>query len=628
MYIRKTANRYRGKERTNYLLVESVRTEKGPRQKTVCSLGNLEPRPAAEWLAMAHRIEDALVGQGYLLADDSAAVERLVRRAKSACQRDHGRVTLAAPCQSVTDAGEVVAVRVNGVRTECFRAAGPVHVGVQFWKRLGMGAVLQDVGLSERAQRLTCAMTMNRLISPASEHAMPDWFNGAALADILGEDMFGVSDDALYRNLDVLHPQRQRLESALAERERTLFNLPSSLLLYDLTSTYFEGAAEANEKARRGYSRDKRPDCKQVVIGLVIGAEGFPLAHEVFPGNLRDSQSLGPMLDALHQRHRLAPGQTVVVDRGMAFDDNLAQIRSRGLHYVVASRQSERDDWLAEFEDLAGFEDVHREPSPQNPSQRKSRVRVKRCEGHDHTVVLCLSDGRQNKDRAIRQKHEQRLLTDIDKLSTRIANGRLTEPLKIAAAIGRLRERYPRVARYYRMDYDTQQRRLQVCRDEQRYELAAELDGAYILKTDRQDLSAEEAWRIYMALTRAESAFRAMKSPLAERPVFHQLTERVETHIFLCVLAYHLLVAIENTLRDRGEHTSWATVRDALASHQICTVLLPAENGDLLHIRQAGTPEPEHRRLYRLLNVPSEVIPQRRTWIRQPRQSSDDKRPF
>lgn len=620
MYIRKTTSRYKDRSYTNYLLVESVRTEKGPRQRTVCSLGNLEPRPAVEWLRLAHRIEDALVGQGQLLGDGGEEVDRVVRRAKAACKRRHARDVLPETSEATTDSDEVIAVHVKDVRAERFRAAGPVHVGVQFWKRLNLAAILQDIGFPERARMLTCSMTMNRLIWPRSEHAMPDWFEQAAVADIIGEDLIGVSDDALYRNLDVLYPERRRIESALAERERTLFSLEPAVFLYDLTSTYFEGTAESNYKARRGYSRDKRPDCKQVVVGLVIGREGFPLAHEVFPGNMRDTESLGPMLDALHERNRLLPGQTVVVDRGMAFDDNLAEIRSRRLHYVVATRQDERNDWLTEFEDLDGFQEVHREPSPRNPNQKKTRVRVKRCEGNGETMVLCLSDGRQTKDRAIREKHEQRLLTDIDKLRRRIANGRLVDPMKIGEAIGRLRERYPRVARYYRMQYDAEQKLLQVRRDEQRYAVAQELDGAYMLRTDRDDLSADEAWRIYTALTRAEAAFRAMKSPLAERPIFHHLTHRVETHIFLCVLAYHLLVAIENTLRDRSKHTSWATVRDALSSHQICTVVLPADNGDVLHIRQAGTPEPIHRRLYGLLNIPAEIIPQRRTWVRRSRQ--------
>jgi len=171
-----------------------------------------------------------------------------------------------------------------------------------------------------------------------------------------------------------LHPERERIESALCERERTLFNLDQTIYLYDLTSTYFEGQALANPKAKHGYSRDKRPDCKQVVVGLVVNRDGFPQAHEVFEGNRADRTTLTAMLDLLDTRVGLKAGQTVVVERGMAFDDNLAELKSRKLHYVVASRQSERDTWLAEFEDLCGFEEVLRLPSPRNPFQKKSQI--------------------------------------------------------------------------------------------------------------------------------------------------------------------------------------------------------------------------------------------------------------
>jgi hypothetical protein len=212
--------------------------------------------------------------------------------------------------------------------------------------RMGLDEILEAVGLSDRARIVTCAMVLNRLIQPKSEHAMPDWIRQTALDDILGVDFTTLADDALYRNLDRLHPNRVAIETALVERERTLFNLDQTVYLYDLTSTYFEGMAMANPKAKRGYSRDKRPDCKQVVVGLAINRDGFPIAHEVFEGNMGDNRSLGPMLDGMDRRAPLQAGQTVVVDRGMAFDDNLEEIRSRQLHYIVASRQAERDQWL------------------------------------------------------------------------------------------------------------------------------------------------------------------------------------------------------------------------------------------------------------------------------------------
>jgi transposase len=467
-------------------------------------------------------------------------------------------------------------------------------------------------------------MTLNRLVHPASEHAMPRWIRSTALADILGVDFSTPCDDSLYRNLDRLYPNRATIETALVQRERSLFNLSPTVFFYDLTSTYFEGQALGNAKAKRGYSRDKRPDCKQVVVGLVIGREGFPWAHEIFAGNVQDRQTLGTMLDRLQARVGLPPGTTVVVDRGMAYAENLQQIRDRKLHYVIASRQPERDQWLDEFEDPQGFEEVHREPSPRNPFQKKSTVKVKQLSRDNERWVLCTSSERVAKDRAIREKQEGRFLADVEKLQRRIDRRRLVREVAIGEALGRLKERYPRVARYHMLSYDAAQRRLLHHPNAEKKAKAELLDGGYLLRTDREDLTGPEAWLLYMTLTRAESAFRAMKSPLAERPIFHHLERRVETHIFLCVLAYHLLVAIETTLLGHGLHTSWATVRATLVTHQVVTIVLPTEGGRVLRIRRGTTPEREHQELYRLLKVPEEIIRPQRTWITPPMATRSD----
>jgi hypothetical protein len=202
----------------------------------------------------------------------------------------------------------------------------------------------------------------------------------------------------------------------------------------------------------------------------------------------------------------------------------------------------------------------------------------------------------------------------VGKLQKRVEKGNLVEDAAISEVIGRLKERYPRVARYYKLKCDTRRKILTCKLDEDKMRKAEILDGAYLLKTDRSDLSADEIWRIYMTLTRAEAAFRAMKSPLSERPIFHQVERRVETHIFLCVLAYHLLVAIENTLLHRGIHTSWWTIRQTLRTHQVCTIIIPADNGKVLNIRKASKPEPEIVDLYKLLNIPLEIMQPRKYW--------------
>jgi len=607
MYIRKTTRIYKGKTYTNHLLVESVQTRNGPRQRTICSLGSLEPAPAADWLALAHKLQSALHGQESL-PESAAEIEELSEKAGKGKKRS-----------------EAIVIEPDGITMEEAREAGPVHAGHQIWRQLGIDAILQCAGLSQRACTLTEAMTLNRLIDPLSEHAMPDWIRRTALGDILNEDFSGLVDEALYRNLDRLHPNREPIERELAEREKTLFNLDDTVYLYDLTSTYFEGQAKANPQAKRGYSRDKRGDCKQVVVGLVLDREGFSKAHEVFDGNIQDRSSVNAMLDALEKRTGKKLGTTVIVDRGMAYDENLEQIQKRGLHYLVAGFQPERNQWLDELEDDNGWEDVVRIPSPRNPFQKKTRVQIKRQQKGDIVYILCRSEGREEKDRAIRETHEAKLLRDLTKLQQRVAKGRLKKAEKIQQSIGRLMERYPRVARYYQIAYDSEQQQLSWKELAGKKAIAQKLDGSYVLKTDRQDLTADEIWRTYILLTRVEDAFRDMKSPLMERPIFHHLQNRTQTHIFLCVLAYHLLAAIEHRFLQAGIHTSWWTLRQQLRTHQVATIVLPTTDGRTLKIRKATTPEPSHREIYATLRIPAEVMKPVKTWLLET-VSSDEKK--
>ena len=595
MYLRRTTRRVGDKTYHNYLLVESVATPKGPRQRVICSLGALAPGPKDEWLGTARRLQAALAGQTALVPD--ATVEALAARARPPRPRGPG-----------------LTIDPDRVTFENEREAGPVHVGHQMWRVLQLDTILADAGLSRRAQRLTEVMTLNRLVQPAAEHAMPDWIRRTALADILGMDFTALSDEALYRNLDRLHPQRAQIEQALAARERTLFNLDDTLYLYDLTSTYFEGQCPRNPQAKRGYSRDHRPDCKQVVIGLVLDRDGFPKAHEVFDGNRQDRTTVADMLTRLEERTGRRGGATVVVDRGMAFAENLAQIRARGHHYLVAARYPERGAHQDAFAAEADWTEVVRVPSPRNPGQKKSPVVVKRQTVGDEVHILCRSAARIEKDRAIRDTHEQRLLTDLRKLQARVARGRLRDAGKVQEAIGRLKERYSRVARYYVITSDAATGAVSWTEQAEKKAAARALDGTYLLKTDRQDLADDEVWRLYTLLTRVEAAFRALKSPLMERPIFHHLEHRVQTHIFLCVLAYHLLVAIEKRCLDHGWHTSWATLREQLSTHQVATVVLPAIDGRILKIRKASTPDDVHREIYRVLQVPPEVMTPVKTW--------------
>jgi transposase len=551
-------------------------------------------------------MQAALQGQLSLQAPP-AEMEPLVQRARK------GRVRQQ-PSEKISEQSSIMAIDTDRVETEEHREAGPVHVGHQIWRQLGLGEILRRAGLSERACVLSEVMTLNRLIFPLSELAMADWIRRTAMGDILGTTFSELNEDALYRNLDRLHPKREQIERGLAEREKTLFNLDDMVYLYDLTSTYFEGQAETNPQARRGYSRDKRPDCKQVLVGLVLDRDGFPKAHEIFEGNRQDRSTVDEMLQILEKRTGKHPGSTVVVDRGMAYEENLEQIRAHGLHYLVAGRQSERNEWLDDFEKEADWEEVLRMPSPRNPFQKKSRVQIKRRQKGSEGYLLCLSEGREEKDRAIRVKQEERLIQDIERLKERVEKGHLKKTDKIHQAIGRLQERYPRVARYYRIQYQGEPQILSWQEDIEKKTIAEKLDGSYVLRTDRQDLTADEVWRTYMLLTRVEAAFRSMKSPLLERPIFHHLKHRTQTHIFLCVLAYHLLAAIEKRFLDQGIHTSWWNIRQQLSTHQVATIVLPTSNGMVLRIRKGGAPEPDQKKIYEILKIPCQVMKPIKTW--------------
>ena len=606
MYIRKTKRVYKDKTYINHLLVESVLTPKGPRQRTLCSLGSLKPAPRKDWLALAHKMQAALQGQLSLQAPP-AEMEPLVQMARK------GRVRQQAS-EKISEQSSIIAIDTDRVETEEHREAGPVHVGHQIWRQLGLGEILRRAGLSERACVLSEVMILNRLVFPLSELAMADWIRRTAMGDILGTDFSELNEDVLYRNLDRLYPRREQIERELAQREKTLFNVEDMVSLYDLTSTYFEGQAETNPQAKRGYSRDKRPDCKQVLVGLVLDRDGFPKAHEIFEGNRQDRTTVDEMLQILEKRTGKHPGSTVVVGRGMAYEENLGQIRAHGLHYLVAGRQSERNEWLDDFEQEADWEEVIRIPSPRNPLQKKSRVEIKRRQKGSELYILCLSEGREEKDRAIREKQQEGLIKDLEGLKRRIETGHLKKGEKIHQAIGRLQERYPRVARYYWIQYQAQPQSLSWQEDIEKKAIAEKLDGSYVLRTDRQDLTADEIWRTYMLLTRVGAAFRSMKRPPMERPIFHHLKHRTQTHIFLCILAYHLLAAIEKRFLDQGIHTSWWSIRQQLSTHQVVTIVLPTSNGMALRIRKGGTPDPDQKKIYEVLKIPCQVMKPVKTW--------------
>ncbi len=678
MFIKANKTTVRGKQYTNYLLVETEQTPKGPRHKVVCSLGNMRPAPAEHWRQLAQKIERALSGQLAIEPPDQQ-VEAIIEKI-GAHQPSHQIDTA---IESTTGSALSGQVDVDKVTVEHAREAGPVHVGHQMWLKLGLNGILQELGFDERECALTEILTLNRLVAPGSERATRDWVARTALPDILGAENCLISTNTLYEQLDKLHGLRSKIEDALAQKEQNLLNLDNSLLLYDLTSTYFEGACARNDQAQRGYSRDQRPDCKQVVAGLVLNRDRFPVAHEIFDGNTIDTTTVDQMLDVLDSRAGGArQGRTVIVDRGMSSKENLATIRERGYHYLVATRQQERDEYLADLESGDGWLTFQKLRQGKYITTVLNEVKIKRVaaesvrsvkekkleaveqrfnraakaavaaqeKGEDEelilqrslkavelnrefknakaeleceeSLILCISQGRTLKDRAIREKQEKKFLADLQALENRSEAKTKSTLAKLHERIGRLKERYPRVARYYAITVDDSTNKVSHTELTEKKELAKQLDGSYIIRTDRNDLTDLEIWQTYMLLTRVESAFRDMKTPLMERPIYHHLENRVQTHIFICILAYHLLALVEKLFRDKAIATSWETIRDELTTHQVVTVVMPySHSNKVLRIRKATTPEKAHDEIYGLLGITPEPMPPQKSWTTQESQA-------
>jgi len=645
MFIKRSRKRVGDKVYEYAYLVRTYNTSKGPRHKLEYSLGKIDHIPQEQDREIAAKLEGILAGQISLVGATPVvrklyeSLKPLKGGQKPSIIDDAEHLTLlnngsisssdlvlepVAEVEIVTAEvvhDELIVVnteietvppaalaRSDGLEFEKAREAGSVWIGHNIWEKLELSSILRNQKFSEDEIRLTKILAFNRLIEPASEYATPDWVERTALSDILDSDLSRLNYRKLYGQLDRLHEVRTPIERELFAREVSLFNLDTSIYLYDLTSTYFEGQCASNGSAKFGYSRDKRSDCRQIVIGLMLNKDGFPVGHEIFDGNTSDCTTVEQMVATVTERVGVMQGLTLIVDRGMSDQKNLQMIRTMGHHYIVAAKHTERVKWLAEFESLDGWHEVLRSPQPEDPRTLPTGVKVKVFERGDENFVLCISQGRINKDRAIREKQEKRFLADLAKLEKRTNTGELKKAAKIYESIGRLRERYPRVGRYYEIEFDEVAKKLRWSQDDEKKRRAEQVDGSYVLRTSRKDLGDDEIWRTYMLLTRVEAAFRDLKSPLAMRPIHHQLAHRTEAHVFVCILAYHLLVSIERLLQRSGITRSWESIRKMVSTHQVVSGIVRARDGRAVEIRRDTKTTPEQRAIYDALQIPHQIF--------------------
>ncbi len=571
MFLRQHERIKDGKEHSYWSLVETVRTTDGPRQRTLCYLGELNGSAHARW---------------------QKTVEVF---------NEHGESTQLKLFPSEVEAPDdpnVARVLVKKVRVERTRRFGDCYLGLELWKQLGLEEFfaqhLDGDGADVAWSRVAAVLAINRLCAPGSELAVEQhWYPSTALDDLLHIGKGKINDTRLYRCLDRLLPLKSKIEQHLKQRYGELFQAEFDVLLYDLTSTYVEGAAEENPLMRRGYSRDHRPDCEQLVLALIVNPDGFPFSYEVFDGNRADVTTVETILRTVERKHGKAR-RVWIFDRGVVSEENLVAIRKRGGEYLVGTirsklKQFEAELWKDDFEKI-------------RPDVEVKQIQIP---GGEETYILCRTLRRKEKEKAIRSHFVAKIEKALTGLEKRIAEGKLKDRDKMLMRLGRLQASHPQVADLYEMGIrDSQEGARLVWRQKPEQQQWLETrEGAYLLRTNLSAGSAADLWKKYMQLTEVEAAFRTLKSELAIRPLFHQLEKRVKAHVLVAFLGYALLVTLKHLLKRAGSEYSPAKVLQRLSELYSVDIVLPTIEGREIWLRRISKLDEEQQKIFYQLQL-------------------------
>lgn len=554
MYLRHSTRRKNGKVHTYWRLVRSVRRSGKVVQETVAQLGELDAQGRAQARSLAFAMTGRRAEQRSLFEDWAPS-------------------------------SQAVAVRLDQVRLERARTFGDVWLGWTLWRALKLDTLCTELMPPGRESVPWSAvvelLVIARLCEPSSElHVAEDWYRKTALEDLLGVSSDQVDDNRLYRALDQVLPHKAEFEKQIKKRYGELFELDYDLLLYDVTSTYFEGLAEKNEQAARGHSRDHRPDCKQVCIALVVTREGIPLGYEVFGGNRVDVTTVEEIVETMEGRFGLAQ-RIWVMDRGMTSKENVDWLQRTGRRYLIGTPKVEMKRFREKLIEKKDWREV------------RDGVEVKLCAGPEgqEVFILCRSRERQQKEEAIHRRFIEHMETGLQSLGRRIERSR--QPIRrdeVWEQIGRLRERNTRAAGRYVIELEDEPSlpagfRLKWTVRSEWDDWSRCSEGCYVLRSNVTVWTPEELWRTYIQLTEAEAAFRIQKSELSLRPVWHQKASRVQAHILVCFLGYVMWKTLEQWQVKAGLGNSPRTVLDELRTIQSTDVVLPTAESPRRELR-------------------------------------------
>jgi len=579
MYIRQCFRNVEGERRAYWALVESVRTERGPRQNVVAWLGALDEAGRLGVLQAARVIDNDAITKG--------TSSKLIQPALFEFED-----TPVEPSW--------VRVNTNAVRVENSRGFGGPWLALQLIERLKLDEFLNK-HMPKGKEHIQWSLTsmilvIARLLDPSSElYVSEQWYPKTALPDLLGVPVDRVDDNRLYRALDELLPHKEALEIHLKNRMGELFDIEYDLLLYDVTSTFFEGQCMNNPLAQRGYSRDQRSDCKQVCIALVVTRCGMPLGYEVFAGNTADVTTVKGIVEMMEKRYGKSD-RIWVMDRGMTSEDNLKFLRQENRRYIIGTNKA----LLKKFE---------QELLKADWTTIRDGIEVKLCkmpkdEDSDstdevtETFILCRSRDRKEKDKAIVKRAADKIAERLTSMKARCEKQN-RDQLIVSREIGRLLGQNTRASHLFNVKVLIKDKKFALI-EWQRIKPATDWhelsDGCYLLRTNVTDWSNEDLWKAYIQLTEAENAFRIQKSDLSIRPVWHHKEDRVRAHIFVCFLSYVLWKTLGQLCKKAGLGDEPRRVISELSEIRLVDVVLPTDTGHEIRNRCVARPS-EHQRI-------------------------------
>lgn len=594
MYIRRTSikSRKSGDPYFTYRLCESERVGGKVKQRTLLNLGRHFDLPREQWQPLSARIEQILDRRKQDRLLDLRLPEALERLAQRYADQIKAKLSEDVEEKSAGSAGDFQEVDLDSLALERPRSIGVEHAALSAMVSLGLLEKLSELDFNRHQLAAAVGNIIGRMAMPGSEAATHQWLQQrSGLGELLHYDYEGMSADRLYQASDLLWKHREALEAHLYGAEQSLFQFEDTITLYDLTNTYFEGEAKNNAQARRGRSKEKRSDCPLVTLGLVLDGSGFPRHSRIFPGNASEPQTLEEMLTDLGAR----PGITVVLDAGLASEENIDWLKAHDFRYLVVSRKRKRC-----------FDPEASVMVKETPEQQ---VRVQRVVNDEGEVELyCHSVAREAKEQAMQDHAGERFEEAINKLHEGLSRkGTVKKYGKVMERLGRLKQKYSRAAQHYQIDVDQDTDSGNATaihwRRQEKASSQATHPGVYALRTNLTDWDEATLWRTYTLLTDLEAVFRSLKTELGLRPIYHQKTERVSGHLFISLLAYHLVHTLRTQLKAHGIHQRWETLRGQLETQQRVTAILNGRDGKTYHIRKSTRPEPRQKTLYDALGI-------------------------